>query len=277
MINQLKYMPIFRGRQEEFKVLKTFNFGEEIYPCLEITKELIRKESLPRTNTKKPSIPKKTKIFEDDYIPFINSIKADHVFVDLPVHLEVKRGMNLETLNFLQRVVSRREIRTEYLKKLIPLSQKIIPVISTYLGRTGKSGSITQQEKELRPHFKNLAFRTFMSTFFQDIGQIKPLLKSTDFIIMDWCEIELDIDDGDQNDIVEDLKTLDCEVIIHRNPFPKDFTNSGLDHGEIIGAIDNSLLYKYAEFAGSCFSDYVGIKKDNITEGGVISPGFVFL
>jgi hypothetical protein len=33
-------MPVFRVRQEELKILKSFNFGENIYPCLEINPEL---------------------------------------------------------------------------------------------------------------------------------------------------------------------------------------------------------------------------------------------
>ena len=36
----LKYMPVLRVRQEEVKVLKSFDFGNRIYPCLEIIKEL---------------------------------------------------------------------------------------------------------------------------------------------------------------------------------------------------------------------------------------------
>ncbi|GAH21969.1 unnamed protein product, partial [marine sediment metagenome] len=53
-------------------------------------------------------------------------------------------------------------------------------------------------------------------------------------------------------------------------------TNIGLNHGQVVGTVDNSLLNKYAEFAGSCFSDYVGIKKDSVTDGGTISPGFIY-
>lgn len=40
MSNQLKYMPILRGRAQEMMVLKSFEFEECIYPCLEIIKEL---------------------------------------------------------------------------------------------------------------------------------------------------------------------------------------------------------------------------------------------
>ena len=276
MRTQLKYMPVLRSRQEEVKVLKNFNFGDKIYPCLEIIKEVIRLQPKPRKGTKNPSKLKKVKLFEDDYIPLISDINAKHVFVDLPVHLKPIRGMQPQTLLFLRTVVTKREQRTEYLKKLIPVAHKAIPVISTYSEVTGERRSITLQEREIRPHFKTIAFRTFLETFTRDILQIRDLVHRDDYIIMDWGVTELDLSDDDLLDIVEELKKLDCNVITHRNPFPKDITNKGLNHGEIVDTIDNSLLDKYAEFAGSCFSDYTGIKKDGISDGGVISPGFIF-
>ena len=276
MSTQLKYMPIFRGRQQELLVLKSFDFGDRIYPCLEIIMELDRVPPKSKKKAKESSKLKKEKTFEDVYLPLIRSITADRVFVDLPVQLKAVRGMKSKTLLFLRTVVTKREQRTEYLKKLIPVAPKVIPVISTYSEVTGERGSITLQEREIRPHFKTLAFRTFFKTFPRDFTQLRDLVHRDDYIIMDWEDMELDLNDGDQQDIVEDLKKLNCNVIIHRNPFPKDITNVGLDHGKIVDTIDNSLLDKYAEFAGSCFSDYAGIKKDNISDGGVTSPGFIF-
>lgn len=263
----LKYVPIFRGRQEELKVLKSFDFGDNIFPCIEIIKDFIR--ALPKTS-------KREQTFESEYLPLLKSINAKHVFVDLPIHLKRFRGMKDETLNFLLGVILKREMRTEYLKKLSLLSDKLIPVISSYSQITAERGSIIKQEKELRPDYKTLAFRTFMETFFNDIQQIEPLLKTTDFLIMDWGDRELDITDDDQNEIVEYLRDIKCTVIIHRNSIKSDITNTNLSHCNIVDAIDNSLLDKYKNFGGSCFSDYVGIKKDNITGGATISPGFVY-
>jgi hypothetical protein len=269
-------MPILRGRQEEFKVLKTFNYEDRIYPCLEIIKEVMRKDPKPRKGSKNPPKLKKKKLFEDDYIPLIRSVNAKHVFVDLPVHLEEKTGMQIETLKFLRSVVKIREIRTEYIKKFIPLGPKVIPIISTYSEITGERGSISLQEKEIRHHFKSLAFRTFFKTFPRDISQIKELVHHDDYIIMDWGDTELDFNDGDQLDIIEELEKIDCNIITHRNSFSQDITMSGLDHCKIVDSLDNSLLDKYAEFAGSSFSDYAGIRKDNVGDGGRISPGFIF-
>ncbi len=276
MNEQLKYVPIFRGRQQELIVLKSFDFGENIYPCVEIIKELDRVAPKPRANAKRHAMPKKAKIFEDVYLPLIRNIKAKKVFVDLPVQLKADRGMKRETFLFLRTVVTKRDQRTEYMKKFAPLAAKVIPVISTYSQLTGERGSITIQVNEIRPDFNTLAFRTFPETFARDIVQIQAVIKSTDYLIMDWGDMELDLEDEDQLDIIEDLKKLKCTVITHRNPFHKDITNVSLEHGEIVEKIDNSLLDKYDDFAGSCFSDYVGIKKDNIGEGGITSPGFVY-
>lgn len=274
MSTQLKYMPIFRGRQQELLVLKSFDFGDRIYPCLEIIKELDRMPSEVSQKTKDSSKPKKT--FEDVYIPLTRSIKAERVFIDLPIHLKPIRGMKRPTLVFLKSVITNRQQRTIYLKKLIPVASKVIPVISTYSEVTGERGSITLQENEIRSYFKTIAFRTFFKTFTRDIQQIRDLVYDDDYVIMDWKDMELDLDDGDLQDIVEDLNKLNCNVIIHRNPIPNDITNVGLDHSKVVDTIDNSLLDKYTELAGNSFSDYAGIKKDNVTEGGVPSPGFIF-
>ncbi len=273
----LKYMPIFRVRPEETKVLKSFDFGDKIYPCLEIVKELDRANSKKKEDTQISLFgQKKEKTFESVYIPLIRSIKADKVFIDLPVHLPQSRNTNPPTLLFLRTVVTNREKRTEYLKKLKPVSSKVIPIISSYLQINGEGDSISIQEKEIRNDFETLAFRTFIETFPQDIEQIKKSIRPNDFIIMDFENNDLDRDDGDVQDIVQDFKNLNCNIIIHRNQIPEDVTMTGLNHGSRIDTIDNSLLYIFKEFAGHCFSDYVGIKKDNITSGGVISPGFLF-
>ena len=184
--------------------------------------------------------------------------------------------MKVETLKFLRTVIAMREMRTGYMKKLIPVADKVIPVISTYSEVTGERRSIIIQENELRLHFQDIAFRTFLSTFPRDIVQIKEVIQGGDYLIMDWEDLELDLTDGDQYDVVEELKNLNCQIIIHRNPFPKEITNSGLEHCNVINSIDNSHIENFSTFGGSCFSDYAGIKKDSIGEGGVISPGFIF-
>lgn len=273
-MKQLKYMPILRGRQEELKVLRTFEFEDTIYPCLEIIKEVDRLAPKPRQNSKKPAKPQKK--FDEVYLPIINNIKAKKVFVDLPTHLKPLSTMKPETLNFLQSIILNRANRTEYINKLSPLNSKIIPVITTYSNISGEKGSIITQEKELRPNFNTIAFRTFLGTFFQDIKQIELIIKKGDYLIMDWGDLDLDLSDGDQADIVDYLSKIECTHITHRNPIKGEITNASLEHGEIVNGIDNSLMSNYRKYAGSCFSDYSGIKKDGIGGGGTISPGFIY-
>jgi hypothetical protein len=259
MNQQLKYVPVFRGLQQEFEVLKSFDFGDEIYPCLEIIKELDRKTPQPRKNSKKQTLPKPEKSFEDVYVSLINKINANRVFIDLPVQLKASREMKPETLQFLRTVLTKRDVRTAYMKKFDSIAGKVIPVISTYYQINAERGSIFLQEQDLRTTFKTLAFRTFLSTFNNDILQIKKLARNGDYVFMDWEDIQLDLSDEDQLDIINELKQLKCSVISHRNPFPNNLTYVGLTHGEMISSIDNSLSEIYPDFAGSCFSDYAGI------------------
>lgn len=276
MYKKLKYVPILRARQEETKVLKHFDFEDGIYPCIEIIKEVNRKFPERKNTKKKPGTPQKVKTFEESYFPIIRDIKSKYVLVDLPVHLYPKTGMQNETLLFLNSVIAKREVRTKYMQKLIPYAHKVIPIISTYIEVSGEKNTIVLQEEELREDFEILAFRTFPKTFFRDIPQIFEVIQPTDFLIMDWGETVLDKEDDDQLDIIEELKKLKCHIVIHRNPFPLDLTNSGLDHGSRVTSIDNSLSYKFRDYQGLSFSDYAGIKKDNISGAPISSPGFVY-
>ena len=88
MDTTLKYVPVFRSKQQEINVLKTFKFDKQIYPCLEIIKEFDRVPKKP-TSGKQVSLfgNTKSKTFESCYTTVIKSIKAQKIFVDLPTHL----------------------------------------------------------------------------------------------------------------------------------------------------------------------------------------------
>lgn len=277
MNQQLKYVPVFRGLQQELELLKRFDFGETIYPCLEIIKELDRKPPESKEGIiKETKVEKPVKTFEEVYLPLLEKIDAVRIFVDLPVHLKAETGMKKASLEFLRRVVSVRVTRTEYVKKLAPLSERIIPVISTYYQINSEKDSIILQATDLKPVFKSLVYRTFFNSFLNDIKQIKKIIRETDYVFMDWENNELDLEDGDIADVIEELKTLQCTVINHRNPFPDDLTYSGLQHGEVVTKIDNSLMNNYADLGGTCFSDYAGIKKNTVVDVPIISPGFFY-
>ncbi|WP_316799709.1 beta family protein [Pedobacter frigidisoli] len=271
------YIPVLRLRQEEKKVLTTFDFGNKIYPYVEIFKEFERLPPKPKPGkAKKERAPKH---FHEVYVPTLNSVKAERVFVDLPVHLRQSRNMKKEVLEFLRGVVANRKIRTEYLLSLNSLNDKLIPVISTYSQLTGEPNSIRLQEADLRIAYQTLAFRTSELTFSNDIHQIEAVAQPQDFFIIDLENYSL----SDSDDLatiefmLEYLKTFDkCYVVLLGNPIHNSIKNFELLHGHRIAVVDNTLMDRFQRLSAHTFSDYAGIKKDPVEGGGGISPGFIF-
>ncbi|MBB1646795.1 beta family protein [Sphingobacterium sp. UME9] len=264
------YTPVFRYRQEEKKVLSSFDFGDSIYPYIEIFKKLERKHT-----SKKKAEPE----FHQVYLPILKAIKSEKVFVDLPIQIKPSRRMKTEVLQFLTKVVGNRMERTNHLLDLHPLSKKVIPVISTYAQRTGEPNSILLQEEDLRIVFDNLAFRTSSLTFTNDMQQIAKVITEKDYLFIDLEEYSLASEDDLYSidfmlDYISSFKT--CPVIILNSPIHHSTTNSGLDHGMRIDKADNLLQSTFRSYGAIGFGDYVGIKKDLLEDGGGISPGFIF-
>lgn len=264
------YTPVFRYRQEEKKVLSSFDFGDRIYPYIEIFKKLERKHT-----SKKKAEPK----FHEIYLPILRAIKSEKVFIDLPIQLKPSSRMKKEVLEFQSRVIGNRTERTAHLMSLSLLSKKVIPVISTYWQRTGEPNSILLQEGDLRLVFDNLAFRTSSLTFTNDMQQIVKVITEKDYLFIDLEEYSLASEDDLYSidfmlDYIETFTT--CPVIILNSPIHHSTTNSGLDHGMRIDKADNLLQSTFRSYGAIGFGDYVGIKKDLLEDGGGISPGFIF-
>ena len=86
----LIYMPTFRVRQQEIIVLKSFDFGNNSYPLLEIVKEHDR----ARKDDSQKS-------FGDIHNELINEIKAPHVFIDLPIYIKQSGAVKDEVVSFM--------------------------------------------------------------------------------------------------------------------------------------------------------------------------------
>lgn len=272
------YIPILRLRQEEKKVLTSFDFGEDIYPYVEIFKEFERLPPKPKPGAKAKKA-REPKRFPDVYLPTLRSINSDKVFVDLPVHLKLSTKMKKEVIEFLRGVIGNRQVRTDYLLSLSPLSDKIIPVISTYAQRTGEPNSIRIQEADLRSTFGILAFRTSELTFFNDISQIAAIAQKDDYLFVDLEDYNPMVREDLEmiEDMLDHLKTFDkCNVVLIRSAIQNTIKNFELDHGACLSIVDNSLMNVFENFAAGSFADYAGIKKDPVTDGGGISPGFIF-
>jgi Beta protein len=265
MANNLKYMPTFRVRQQENIVLRSFDFGANMYPLLEIVKEVDRKRQ-----------DEKQQPFNEIHLGLINDITAGKVFVDMPIYLRERASTKDEVLSFSRAVISNREVRTEYLLSLSLANNKIIPVISSYLNKTGEANSIQLQVAALRPTFNSIAYRVLFNHFADDWPDIIAAATANDFIILDLDTIAPYPSPGIKQIINTWQGFNTCPKIVLRSAI-NDVQNVSLTHNEIVFDADNGLLETYKiSFKASAFGDYAGIKKDDLTSGGTISPGFLF-
>ena len=259
-------MPTLRVRQQEIIVLRSFNFENRIYPLLEIVKEYdrSRKEETQRS-------------FEEIHIELIQNINARKVFVDLPVYLKESGSMKNEVVEFSLKVIGNYNIRSEYINKLSILNKKIIPVISSYLLKTGEHGTIQPQFESLRENYNSIAFRLYLQTFNIDFPVVQTLARENDYIILDLDQIPSFHLSPQIKPIVAALTRFNvCTKILLRSAINTEIQNVRLEHGEVIFEADNSILETYQYFGTCAFGDYAGIKKDDLTAGGTISPGFIY-
>lgn len=258
------YYPVFRVRQQEIAVLQNFNFGDEINPIIEIIKEK------DRANNKKS--------FSDIYNELISKIQSNKVFVDFPTYLKPKIGMQKEVINFIQKYLFNLDKKVE-LFRMFNDSDKIIPILSSFVNEnTGESVSIKNLFEELKNKFNTFAFRVYDYSFDHDIIEIKELIQNSEYNFY----LIYDIDDlSITNPLVqkqkdEILKLKGIEKIIIRSAINSDIQNVKLIHEDIVAQADNSLLKLYNSYLNfDKFGDYVGIKKDDFSDGGTISPGFI--
>ncbi|MDM8176404.1 hypothetical protein QT327_19000 [Olivibacter sp. 47] len=259
-------MPTFRARQQENLVLRSFKFDGHMYPMLEIIKEYDRKRDSDKQSP-----------FHEIYLDLIETIQSERVFVDLPLYLKERASMKNEVIAFSRSVIASKERRTKYLQSLGEASPKMIPVISSYLHKTGEIDTLQWQEAHLRPNFPSIAFRVMYNQFNEDWPIINQLATAVDFIILDLDNIA-PYPSPSVRQIMNAWRSFStCPKIILRSAINTDIQNVGLDHGEVVFDIDNGLIDTYKQpLLGQCFGDYAGIKKDDLTSGGAISPGFLF-
>ena len=265
MQEKLIYMPTFRVRQEEVKVLKSFDFGNNMYPLLEIVKGHDR----VRVNQKS---------FQEIHLSLINSINAEKVFVDLPLYLSSSsRSLKPDILSFVLSVINNRENRTSHIVSLSEQSKKIIPVISSYRTINFETSYLNEQYRELKKYYPSVAIRIKHSEFANEWAIIEKLVTSTDFIILDIDNINAAPDSPALRDIVNKLEAFDvCHKIILRSALNNDIQNKTLQHDSVVYEADNGLLERYNDYGVNSIGDYVGVKKDYMTSGGGISPGFIY-
>ena len=263
MDTNLIYMPVFRVRQQEVLAMKHFDFGDSMYPLLEIVKEKTRKND---QNT-----------FEEIYSGLINSITAEKVFVDLPIYINQSGSVQDEVVRFSFSVINNLEKRVAHLNLFSDI-EKVIPVISSYLLKTGEENTIAGQERLLRPKFNSIAFRIYINSFKEDFEEVKQLATENDFLIIDLDKLG-PFKTPPIKPVVNALREFNkCKKILLRSAINPDIENVKLDHGQVVMEADNSQIDTdiMSTFQVNATGDYAGIKKDNLTAGGTISPGFLY-
>jgi len=262
MPSNLLYMPTFRARQQEMIVLRSFEFGNRIFPLIEIVKEKDRSNN-PQT-------------FQEIYNSLIVAVHSEKVFIDLPTYFRDASGMQDDVVAFNRTVLSNLENRIVHYNLFAANNQKVIPVVSTLLLKTGEANTITQQFQALKQNFPSVAIRTFTNTFNSDFEEISALLTADDYLIYDIHEgVGLTSPVIKKDKTVLASITLPCKIAL-RSAINTDIQNVRLNHGEIVYEADNSLLEMFNQPLGfNAFGDFAGIKKDDLTSGGTISPGFI--
>ena len=261
-------MPAFRARQQEILVLRSWDFGTNMYPLVEIVKEYDRARK-----------PESQRSFEEIHNDLIRDIKAERVFIDLPVYLKVTGAVQVEVVDFSLTILNNLEKRCEYLLKLRDHSPKVIPVVSSYMLKTGETGTIEKQNEIISPYFKTIAYRLFPQTFSIDFPIVKELVRDNDFLIMDLDQIPPYPKSPPLRPIVSALKEFTgCFKILLRSAINTEIQNVKLEHGQVVFDADNSHIETdiMHDFGVNATGDYVGIKKDDLTAGGTISPGFLY-
>lgn len=258
-------MPTFRSRQQEDLVLRSFDFGTHMFPIVEIIKPYDRK----RTDQKP---------FEEIYLNLIDEISATHVFVDLPLYIKQRGSLKTEVLAFSRGVINDRRRRTDHLLSLAPLSEKIIPVVSSYWQKTGEANTVELQANDLRASFDSIAYRILVHNFDDDWTDVQRIAREQDYIILDLDTIAPYPSPTLKRSVIRLWRSFDrCPKVLLRSAINTDVSNVKLDHGEPVLETDNGLLDMYkAGFHADAFGDYAGVKKDELTSGGTISPGFLF-
>jgi hypothetical protein len=260
-----KYFPVLRSRQQEMDVLEKFDFGDSMIPVVEIIKEKARLNQKTDGHT--------------DYADTFASVHSEKVVVDLPIYLDPTINTATEVRKFFLSTISDLSARIQYFKHYRKYDKKVIPTISILQPHSDEANTLITQFRELSPLFPQLAIRLYLANFDQAMRELSQLkLRPDDYILYD-----LDTTDLTSPLVKIQKRQLDSEFknnekIVIRSAINTDIQNVKLNHGNIIPEANNSLLelFNRAPYFFSAFGDYAGVKKDDITSGGTISPGFIF-
>jgi hypothetical protein len=258
----LKYIPVLRYRESEKKTLEDVTISDKILPLVEIVQE-------------KRKVNMKSTCFEE--IKELTNSKNKKLLIDFPLYIKLKPKTLVGVRNFIGPLIADPKRRIAEFKKLV--GANIIPVAS-YNPNTPLffNGNVSNEIQELRRSFNQIAFRIFPAHAQQALQEADALLKANDIILVD-------IDDNHYSDPILNnffayvnsyAKKHGCKTALIRSAIGPDITNTGLTNNSIVKELDNSLLKEYSKYGFDAFGDFCGIKKDQLTDGGMPSPGCIY-
>ncbi|WP_111672855.1 beta family protein [Algoriphagus litoralis] len=258
----LKYVPVFRARQQEIIVLKETDFGISMYPMIEVIKEKDRKNNQQST----------FEIYRD----LLNSIQSEHVFLSLPNYIKLSNSTQQEVITFSRTILDSVPDRIDFMIQFSGFG-KVVPVISSLLNLQGEAETILRQSESLRDRFSRLAYMTNPDSFEEDLPEIEAVIRlGSDFFIYDLGTVSPTNPIFRKHNRVLRERFRGVNKIIIRSALNSDIKNVELIHNDVISEADNSLIESFKDQSFDAFGDYAGIKKDDLTAGGTISPGFIF-
>ncbi|MBW5468476.1 hypothetical protein GPJ61_11465 [Brevibacillus formosus] len=265
MVNiiNFKYVPVLRFRDQERKAFLATSISDKMIPLVEIFTEKMR------SNGRETSI----EIFSRDFANVNTS-----VMLDFPLYLRLQNNTKPAVRNFSQQIQANPALRINYFlnSHLIEMGN-IIPVITYNPNIPYRSGALLSEERLLRQYYDRIAVRVFPQQFSQVISEAKGLLRHGDIFILEIDE--LSVSNPEIAPLFIEMNTkpsgVNYKTVLIRSAIPRTLTNTQLSPGQVVLQADNSLLRDYPQLGFDAFGDFVGVKKDDLTEGGRISPGYL--
>ncbi len=258
----LKYVPVLRYRESEKKTLEDVAISNKILPLIEIVQEKRRSNM--------------TTTCFDEIIEYLEESNTQ-LLIDFPLYIKMKPSTLPSVRNFIAPLQANPNQRLNHFNNFI--GKNIIPVVS-YNPNTPlfQTGVISNEIKALRATFDKIAIRIFTLHAQQALTEADNLLQPGDIILVD-------LDDSHHSNpiftsfythISSFAKKHGCTTVLIRSAISPVITNTGLTNNKAVASIDNSLLSDYVKYGFDAFGDYCGIKKDELTDGGMPSPGCIF-
>lgn len=202
------------------------------------------------------------------------------IMLDFPMYIRMKNQTQSSVIGFLTPIQADPNKRISILKdpRLVNNKDKVIPVVTYNPNSPFVQGYLSNQEKQLRAYYDQLAFRIYPLHFDDAINELPNIVRNGDIVL-------LDIDENSPTHstyqrmykIISNLcNSIGIDCVLIRSAIPSTIKNVDLQNGQIIFEADNSLLTQYKKLGFTAFGDYCGVKKDDLTTGGVISPGYIF-